>query len=130
MDIANTKPNVSTFDIEYVGGTKTGISVTLKHRTHPDMKALEVKQAKETLKSRDANSTVDDFIMLAEMQRQERRFVSIESWDWGIHTYKDKKPELTNDFVTSVCNNLDWFRAEIDKHLGNEVAFHPKWESA
>ena len=130
MDFANTKPRVTSFDIDYIDGTKTGIKVSLRHKSDPVIKDFDSRTFKEHVTLRDEGGTQEQISALYKDQAAERRFISIESWKWPKDaTFKGETPELTLDFVSKVCGELDWFCSQIDRHLGNEVAFHPKLES-
>jgi len=130
MDFALTKATPQTVSLRYIDGADTGITVTLRHKSDPTIKDFEKKAAKEHISFGDSNPSQEDFTALLERQTSERRFITIESWEWPDGaTFKGKDPELTLEFVTMVCGELDWFRAEIDRHIKNEAAFHPKWES-
>ena len=131
MDLANTKPELNIVSIKYIDGSDTGIKVTLRHKSHPLVKAYEKQAVEEQLSLSDGNRTQDAFTALLTRQASMRRFVAIDSWEWPDDaTFKGDKPDLeTPAFLDRVCNELDWFRSNLDGHIKNEVAFHPKWKS-
>ena len=115
----------------YVDGTDTGIVVNLRHKSHPLVREFEKTVTKEQLDFSDGNKTQDQFSELIRVQGLRKRFVSIDSWQWPDDaTFHGEKPELTLEFVSRLCAELAWFRTELDKHLGNEQAFHPKLSDA
>ncbi len=130
MDFATTKPSTTTASITYIDGSDTGVKVTLRHKSHPLVKAYEATATSEQIELSDGNRTQDKFIELLARQAAHRRFTAIEGWEWPKDaTFKGDKPELTPAFLSAVCDELDWFRSDLDRHIKNEVAFHPKWAS-
>lgn len=48
-------------------------------------------------------------------------------WDWGKHSWKGKKPELSDDLAKEVLREKAWFYAQVVGAADRLANFSPNW---
>lgn len=49
----------------------------------------------------------------------------VESWDWGDHTYKGSKPDMSMKTVTDILEDIGWMFAQASEAANKVANFSP-----
>jgi len=126
MDLSTLQPVARTIDLKHPATDENiGIRVTLLPDSDPKVKAVRRKRMDANLASRRQKFTS----VQLENFTTDLLVAAIAGWEWGNdpdghpNTFKGEVPEFTPENVRAVVKELDWFRAQIDRELGDDAAF-------